>query len=197
MADPDLPLLKARAEAMRRAGATMAEIARVVGRAPSTLHQWAAAGGWRLAEIETAGLVDGAANQNNPDSQDVFLGPISPTLNKAGPGQSMAPEDGPQGQALGSGAMWAVRASPLTPLEAAKALHQRSGQLAAAGEVRAAEAAARLAERILRTEYHLTRIAGPPEKSAAERAQEVAEIRAEIERRLDRIRAARAEWGNG
>ena len=174
MTTPDLPTLKARAEQMRRAGATMAEIAEAVGRAPSTLHGWAAAGGWRLAEIEREGL----------DCPPLFTGEVSAKLTEGACGIApLGPSDhSPRTQGE-------TDHSPLSALEAAKALQQRAAQLATAGQIRAAEAAARLADRLLRTEFHLARLA-PPEKPR-ESPEEIARMRAEIKRRLDRIRETR------
>ncbi|WP_394692521.1 hypothetical protein [Hyphobacterium sp.] len=139
MTPPDLPTLKARAEAMRRAGATMAEIAEAVGRSPSTLHQWAAAGGWRLAEIEREGwmnaVIPGRAEGANPepmlDGDHYGMGPGSPLRAVRDDGED------------------------ISSVDAAKALQQRAAQLAAAGHIRAAEGASRLADRLLRTEFHL------------------------------------------
>jgi hypothetical protein len=192
MADPDLIQLKARAEAMRRQGATMAEIGRVVGRAASTLHGWAAAGGWRLAEIEREGLENFCDAPAHPGRRSSLIPGEPETLRARGRACPFPDREGD-----GCQPETAIDRN-LTPLEAAKALHRRSAELAAAGEVRAAEAAARLAERILRTEYHLTRIGGPPERTEEEKAREVAELRAELNRRFDRLRAAKAaqEAGN-
>ena len=44
--------LEARAKAMRREGASMAEIERETGVPAPTLHQWAARGKWRLCDLE-------------------------------------------------------------------------------------------------------------------------------------------------
>jgi transposase-like protein len=175
MTTPDLPTLKARAEQMRRAGATMAEIAREVGRAPSTLHGWAAAGGWRLAEIEELALSPSQGERMGGEAVQVRgcstagADPLTSILS-------------PRGERENS-------AAPLSALEAAKALQQRAAQLATAGQIRAAEAAARLADRLLRTEFHLARLT-PPEKPR-ESPEEIARMRAEIKRRLDRIRETR------
>lgn len=162
----------------------MAEIAREVGRAPSTLHGWAAAGGWRLAEIEVFSLAPLQGEREEGDSPRVRgcgAAADDPLTSILSPSEGERRND----------------AAPLSPLEAARALHQKSADLASAGQVRAAEAAARLADRILRTEYHLTRIGGPPEKSEAERAQETEALRAEIGRRFDRLRAAKAAQEGG
>ena len=79
----------------------------------------------------------------------------------------------------------------LTPLDAAKALQQRAAALGAAGEIRAAEAAARLADRILRTEYWLGRV--KPADTPPPTEAEIQALRAEIGHRLDRLRGVQAE----
>ena len=153
----------------------MAEIAREVGRSPSTLHQWAAAGGWRIVELEAEGFA--------PPKRDCAPAACPACPDKA---RSEGP-DGPEHQE--------EMAAPLSPLDAAKALHQKSADLASAGQVRAAEAAARLADRILRTEFHLSRIAGPTDASQEEKdAQEDAgmnDARAELWDRFNKIRKAK------
>ncbi len=58
--------LEARAKAMRRAGASMAEIERETGVPAPTLHQWAARGGWRLCDLEDERY---AAEFGTPDPQ--------------------------------------------------------------------------------------------------------------------------------
>jgi hypothetical protein len=64
-------------------------------------------------------------------------------------------------------------------------LHQRSADLAAAGQIRPAEAAARLADRILRTEYLLGRVGGAAAPETPEADAE--DIRAELEERFRRV----------
>ena len=201
----------------------MAEIAREVGRAPSTLHGWAAAGGWRLEEIEMEGFAPqkrdraSAACPASPDKAR-SEGPDGPEHQEED--FSGARIEGSQGWGVGGSetdfprvraqcdaakvrlaALLAPfdakrrKASDLTPLAAARALHQKSADLASAGQVRAAEAAARLADRILRTEFHLSRIAGPTDASQEEKdAQEDAgmnDARAELWDRFNKIRKAK------
>ncbi|MBI1236919.1 MAG: hypothetical protein GC188_09585 [Alphaproteobacteria bacterium] len=171
MRDPDLPALKARAEQMRRAGVPVHEVARAVGRAPSTIYDWAAQGGWRVEDLEAEGVgcpppCTGEVAAKPAEGADAHapLGPSDHSPRKQGE-TDIQPD--------------------LTPLEAAKQLHQRSADLAAAGQIRPAEAAARLADRILRTEYLLGRVGGaaapePPEADAED-------IRAELAERFRRV----------
>lgn len=55
--------LAARAKALRADGATMAEIARVVGVPAPTLSQWAARDGWRVRDLEGAGMIQFASDE--------------------------------------------------------------------------------------------------------------------------------------
>jgi hypothetical protein len=72
-----------------------------------------------------------------------------------------------------------------SPLETVRQLHQRSADLAAAGQIRPAEAAARLADRILRTEYLLGRVGGAPAPEPPKPDPD--EIRAKLAERFHRI----------
>lgn len=168
MRDPDLPALKARAEQMRRAGVLVHDIASAVGRTPSTIYEWAAQGNWRVEDLESE---IGGLDAEHPEGVTLRNGS---RVHASG-----APRDD------GNDTAAANTPEPLTPLEAAKQLHQRSADLAAAGQIRPAEAAARLADRILRTEYHLTRIDGPPGPETP--AEEPEMVKAELADRFRRI----------
>ncbi|MEE2526414.1 hypothetical protein V0U79_08550 [Hyphobacterium sp. HN65] len=205
MAPSNLSELKARAEALRREGASMAEVARAVGRSPSTVYGWAAQGGWRLEEIEGEVFSDAPA----PPGRRSSLIPGEPETLRTRTCALPFPEregDGPEHQQEHFAPLAATRHSPrergekdfispgLTPLEAAKALHQRSAELGAAGQIRAAEAAARLAERILRTEVQLLRagLSDPGPDPDPEGFNEYeGGYRAELERRLNKLRAVK------
>ncbi|WP_420433686.1 helix-turn-helix domain-containing protein [Hyphobacterium sp.] len=167
--------LKTRAEQMRREGASMAEIARAVGRSVSTIHVWAAQGGWRIAEIEEISLSPSQGERMGGEAIQVrgcstaSADPLTSILSPKGERQN--------------------NAEPLCPLEAARALQQRAAWLGQAGQIRAAEAAARLAERILRTEAQLNRLDDTRSRSHPERHEEwPGGARAELARRFARFR---------
>jgi len=168
---PPIFTLKARAEQMRRDGVPVHEVARAVGRSSSTIYGWAAQGGWRVEDLEgEVGALDASSSGRA----------------KRGTG---GPRDCPgkpdEDAGLNAGGETPQTPAPLSPLEAAKALHQRSADLAAAGQIRPAEAAARLADRILRTEYLLGRVGGAaaPEQPEAD----AEDIRAKLAHRFHRI----------
>lgn len=271
MAVMSLDALKARAEAMRRAGASMAEISRAVGRSPSTLHLWAAQGGWRIVDLEVEGLdfFKSAVPSHAPDSLVIPAPPgaarETTDSDSAGarmecaqgcdadgsefaasapqkddrppdflvipapPGAAGETTEGPSAGARmecpqgwgDSGSEFEecppqardrapsgqdappepvseanrARGTELSPLEAAKALHHRSAVLGQAGQVRAAEATARLAERILRTEAQLLRIdIANPEPDPEGHDQWPGGAGAELARRFARIRAVHDEF---
>jgi hypothetical protein len=82
----------------------------------------------------------------------------------------------------------------LSPLDAARALQQRAAWLGQAGQIRAAEAAARLAERILRTETVLMRLDGAsPASDADAEARANEDAHAELKRRFERFRMMHLE----
>ncbi|WP_421790733.1 helix-turn-helix domain-containing protein [Hyphobacterium sp.] len=228
MAVISLDELKARAEAMRRAGASMAEISRAVGRSPSTLHLWAAQGGWRIVDLEIEGL--NSVPSHAPDSLVIPAPPgaAGETPEGAGAGARMecaqgwgdsgsefaglAPQkddrppaafpaclekarsDDPDGSEPQEKSGSRARGTELSPLDAARALHQRSAELGQAGQIRAAEAAARLAERIIRTEAQLLRIdIANPEPDPDGQEEWPGGARAELARRFARIRELQAE----
>ena len=58
---PPIFTLKARAEQMRRDGVPVHEVARAVGRSPSTIYGWAAQGGWRVEDLEAEGFRESPA----------------------------------------------------------------------------------------------------------------------------------------
>jgi hypothetical protein len=172
--------LKTRAEQMRREGASMAEIARAVRRSVSTIYGWAAQGGWRIAEIEEISLSPSQGERMGGEAvqvrgcSTVSADPLTSILSPKGERQN--------------------NAEPLSPLDAARALQQRAAQLGQAGQIRAAEAAARLAERILRTEAVLIRLdAAHPASDAEARDRANAEAFAELKRRFERFRMMHLE----
>ena len=169
----------------------MAEIAREVGRSPSTLHQWAAAGGWRIVELEAEGFASLSDAPAHPGRRSSLV-PDKPETLRARSRACPFPDregDGSQPET--------ESACDLTPLEAAKALHQRSADLASAGQIRAAEDAARLADRILRTEYHLGRVGGPPVSIPPEDgANEINAALTDRIRRINRVYQERKAAGD-
>lgn len=216
-----LDQLKARAEQMRREGASMAEIARAVQRSVSTVHGWAAQGGWRIVELEAEGFAPPKGDRPL-DSSGIPAPPGAAleTTEGAGAGARMewaqgcgvsgsdvtgetppARDCAPSGHDAppepASTASWArgkTDAEPLSPLEAAKALHKRSAELGQVGQIRAAEAAARLAERILRTEAQLVRADAAHRKPDPERHEDgPGGAKAELERRFERFRKMHLE----
>lgn len=195
---PPIFTLRARAEQMRREGVPVHEVARAVGRSPSTIYGWAAQGGWRVEDLEAEG---GALDAGHP-------GVIPPVPAKAGSLRDSARsgthaetflmdprvrEDRRNGSRVhASGApqddgndITAADTAARSPLETVRQLHQRSADLAAAGQIRPAEAAARLADRILRTEYLLGRVGGAP--APEPQKPDPDDIRAKLAERFHRI----------
>lgn len=156
---------------MRREGVPVHEVARAVGRSPSTIYGWAAQGGWRVEDLEAEGI-----SQASPSSSGLTGGPRDrPVPRRARPDEDAG---------LNAGEKTDLQTAR-SPLETVRQLHQRSADLAAAGQIRPAEAAARLADRILRTEYLLGRVGGAPAPEPPKRDPD--EIRAKLAERFHRI----------
>ena len=184
---PPIFTLKARAEQMRRDGVPVHEVARAVGRSPSTIYGWAAQGGWRVEDLEAEGFRESPAVPAPPGAAFPLplMGRVGDPSGSAGWGDgnnAANPHPTPTPPHEGEGKH---STEPLTPLEAARQLHQRSADLAAAGQIRPAEAAARLADRILRTEYLLGRVGGAAAPETPEADAE--DIRAELAERFRRV----------
>ena len=167
---------------MRQGGATQAEIARALDVPGSTIARWAAEGGWRVCDM--AGVSAAGLHGGDPSGL-----PPSPHPNPPLEGREDTLDALPA--SLPRGAAWRLMARAMT--------------LALAGRTREADFTAKLAERLART----MRLAGPTpdeeDADAAEQAEaeegELEELRAELKRRLTRIRVShtleqmeRAAW---
>lgn len=168
--------LQTAARAMRRGGATTAEIARALGVPGSTILRWASEGGWRVCDMagDSPLPVPRGEGQGEGFEPGLEASCVTPSPHPEPPlqGREDALSDLPA--SLPRGATWTLMA--------------RAMELALAGRAREADFNARLAERLART----IRLAGPTPAEEDAEAEELAEeeevnleeLRAELTRRI-------------
>lgn len=193
--------LKEAAREMREAGAAMQDIADALEVPAPTLYRWAAEGRWRAVDIAQARLRAGEAAAAEAAKARAAAAPASPGPPPAG--ADAGPGGGPDAagtEAAEAGAgSEASEWAPVRPLDvrlAGERAMTLAVELMLAGQLKQANEAMRLAERVLNSARLLDALPLPPEHDEAARRQREADSE-ELSRRIRNLvkAALRGEVG--